>query len=54
MPVILSPEDVKLWLDPSNDKVIAKIVEEVFLAKEKDAWKNIDVIKLAPYINSIK
>lgn len=54
MPVILSPDDVKLWLDEENSNVITKIVEEVFLGKDKEIWESIETTKLAPHVNSIK
>ena len=54
MPVILSPDEVKLWLDPSNDDIISKVVEQCFLPKDKGIWNSIQMTKLAPYVNSVK
>lgn len=54
MPVILSDEDVEVWLNPNNTKEIASILRNSLLKKDKEIWKNIGFTRLAPHVNSIK
>jgi hypothetical protein len=54
MPVILSHEEVNLWMNPKNTKIINEVINKSLLKKEKQVWKNIGCAKLAPYVSSIK
>lgn len=54
MPVILTPEDVEVWLNPDNTKQIAKIIENSFSGKDKPIWKDIGFTRIAPHVNTIK
>ena len=54
MPVILSHEEVNLWMNPRNTKIINDVIQKSLLQKDKQVWKNIGVAKLAPYVSSIK
>lgn len=51
MPVMLSPEEVELWLDPKNTKDIQNIINKSLLDKEKPLWKNVGFAQLAPHVN---
>jgi putative SOS response-associated peptidase YedK len=52
MPVILSPEDVEVWLDPKNDDQILRVVENCLICKEKAIWKDIGITKLGPHVSN--
>ncbi len=54
MPVILSHEEVNVWLHPKNTKVLNDVINKSLLKKEKEIWKNVGCAKLAPYVSSIK
>ena len=54
MPVILSHEEVNLWMNPKNTKIINEVIQKSLLNKEKQVWKNVGCAKLAPYVSSIK
>lgn len=51
MPVILSPSEVELWLDPKNTKDINIIIQKCLTNKDKAIWKNVGLAKLAPYVS---
>lgn len=53
MPVILSPSEVELWLDPKNTKDINFIIQKCLASKDKVIWKNIGLAKLGPHVNKI-
>jgi hypothetical protein len=54
MPVILTDEDVEIWLNPNNTKEIGSIIRNSLLKKDKEIWKNVGFTRLAPHVNSIK
>jgi hypothetical protein len=51
MPVILSPGEVELWLNPKNTRDINFIIQRCLNNKEKCIWKGIGCAKVAPYVN---
>ena len=53
MPVILSHEEVNLWMNPRNTKDIQKIINNAILKKDKPVWKNVGFAKIAPYVNKL-
>ncbi len=54
MPVILSHEEVNVWMNPKNTKDIQTIIHKSLLNKEKEVWKNVGFAKIAPYVNTQK
>ena len=53
MPVILSHEEVNLWMNPRNTKDIRNIIHHSLLKKDKEVWKNVGIAKIAPYVNKL-
>ena len=53
MPVILSHEEVNIWMNPKNTKDIQSIINKSLLNKDKQVWKNIGFAKIAPYVNKL-
>jgi putative SOS response-associated peptidase YedK len=51
MPVILSHEEVNLWMNPKNTKDIQNIISKSLLKKDKEVWKNVGFAKVAPYVS---
>jgi len=51
MPVILSHEEVNLWMNPKNTKDIQNIISKSLLKKDKEIWKNVGFAKVAPYVS---
>ena len=51
MPVILSHEEVNLWMNPRNTKDIQHIINNALLKKDKQIWKNVGFAKVAPYVS---
>lgn len=51
MPVILSHEEVNLWINPKNTKDIQAIINKSLLKKDKQVWKNVGFAKVAPYVS---
>jgi putative SOS response-associated peptidase YedK len=51
MPVVLSPGEVELWLDPKNTRDINIIIHRCLNNKDKCLWKGIGCAKIAPYVN---
>jgi len=54
MPVILSHEEVNLWMNPKNTKDIQNIISKSLLKKDKEVWKNVGFARVAPYVSNIK
>ena len=54
MPVILSHEEVNVWMNPKNTKDIQNIIHKSILKKDKEVWKNVGFAKIAPYVNNLK
>ena len=53
MPVILSHEEVNLWMNPKNTKDIQNIIHKSLMKKDKEVWKNVGFAKVAPYVSKI-
>lgn len=54
MPVILSHEEVNIWMNPKNTKDIQNIIHKSLLKKEKEVWKNVGFARIAPHVNTLK
>ena len=54
MPVILSHEEINVWLNPKNTKDIQNIINKSLLNKEKQVWKNVGFAKLGPHVSNTK
>jgi putative SOS response-associated peptidase YedK len=54
MPVILSHEEVNVWMNPKNTKDIQNIIHKSLLKKDKQVWKNVGFAKIAPYVSNLK
>jgi len=53
MPVILSHEEVNVWMNPKNTAAIQTIINNSLLKKEKQVWKNVGCAKIAPHVSNI-
>ena len=53
MPVILADDEIDIWLNPENNP-FNKIVDSQILNEKKEKWKNMKMIKIAPYVNDLK
>lgn len=54
MPVILSHEEVNIWMNPKNTKGIQSIINKSLLNKDKPVWKNVGFARIAPHVNNTK
>jgi putative SOS response-associated peptidase YedK len=53
MPVILSHEEVNVWMNPKNTRDIQNIINRSLLKKDKQVWKNIGFARIAPHVNKL-